>query len=337
MDASLYRWTIKTSDDLYSGASPGQVFLSLHGLDGAMKETLISQTKALGQFSKGTEDAGTVSVPENLGALQTGTLRCTGRWNVDWVRVRSLDPDDGRIWHAEVGKWDHQGKFPILRFKQIAAAEADSEETRQADSTDKTSPERGLCIGPQKPVLDEAKEDPELNALQEILDQLNRELDVLRLRKAVAEKRKELERASSAPPPVKIQEAPEPDDTGKEEESTESAPPGDVALTAMITFEVIARVWGKKEPFTDAVLMLGGAPIVLPGVALSVGSAPEDGFGLGGSPGRWREFYPSTPPEALGLPPGVGVLVYDGVRGHALDPATLQRLLGQDWRSQFIE
>ena len=125
MDASLYRWTIKTSDDLYSGASPGQVFLSLHGLDGAMKETLISQTKALGQFPKGTEDAGTVSVPENLGALQTGTLRCTGRWNVDWVRVRSLDPDDGRTWHADVSKWDNQGKFPILRFKQLAEAEAD--------------------------------------------------------------------------------------------------------------------------------------------------------------------------------------------------------------------
>lgn len=337
MDASLYRWTIKTSDDLYSGANPGQVFLSLHGLDGAMKETRISQTKVLGQFSKGTEDTGTVSVPENLGALQTGTLRCTGRWNVEWVRVRSLDPDDGRTWHADVGKWDNQGKFPILRFTQAMEAEIGSEDTSQETSADKKNADRGACLVPQKTALRDTTDDPELNALQEVLEQLNRDLDVLRLRKAVVEKRRELERASAAPRPAPSQEAPNSEGINGDGGQPESAPPGDVTSAPMVTFEVIARVGGNREPFTEAVLMLGGAPIVLPGVALSLGSAPEDGFGLGGSPGRWREFYPSTPPESLGLPPGVGILVFDGVRGHALDPATLQRLLGPDWRSQFTE
>ena len=79
------------------------------------------------------------------------------------------------------------------------------------------------------------------------------------------------------------------------------------------------------------------APLLLLGRVSLYKGGGRSGFGLGGSPGRWREFYPSTPPESLGLPPGVGILVFDGVRGHALDPATLQRLLGPDWRSQFTE
>ena len=49
----------------------------------------------------------------------------------------------------------------------------------------------------------------------------------------------------------------------------------------------------------------------------------------------WREFYPSTPPESLGFP-GVGILVLT-MRGHTLDPATLQRLLGPDWRNSLNE
>lgn len=316
---SKYRWIIKTSDDLYSGSGPGQVFLSLHGLDAAMRETEISSTRALKQFQKGSEETGILTIQEHLGSLQTGTLRSTGKWKVDWVSVTSLDGDDGRSWFADVSRWDADGKFPVLRFEEVAGPPAPSSESNEDDpSEDEADQEEDADESEKNPKEPQARprsNDKEVAALQASLDELNRKLKLLELRRQIEMKRRlveQVQRAETVP---------------RDNESAPSRP--SLILT---TLELIAKKDGRKVPFTEAVLMLGGEVLVLPGVDFFVGDSPEDGYGLGGDPGGWNDLYPDRPPESMGLDRGVGILVFDGNSGHAIDPHTLSELFGADWR-----
>ena len=56
-----------------------------------------------------------------------------------------------------------------------------------------------------------------------------------------------------------------------------------------------------------------------------------DGFGLGGSPGRWSTLYSQSPAD-FGLPAAVGVLGSDGTRGWVLSGQFLAQLLGSNWQ-----
>lgn len=316
---SKYRWIIKTSDDLYSGSGPGRVYLSLHGLDAAMRETLISWTKALKQFQKGSEATGVLSIPEHLGTLQTGTLRSTSKWKVDWVSVTCLDEGDRRTWVAEVGKWDNDGKFPMLRFEEIEGPPPPSAESSGLDPADADGDDGGddSSAEPDQPKENPKPEDRELAALQAALDEINSKLKVLELRRQVEMKKRLLEQTQQQNNMM----------GSSPEKAEEPAPP-----TPFITFELVAKKDGEKVPFTNAVLMLGGEVVVLPSVDFFIGDSPEDGFGLGGDPGKWYEIYPGRPPESMGLDSGVGILIFDGKTGHAIDPHTLSVLFGADWR-----
>ena len=71
--------------------------------------------------------------------------------------------------------------------------------------------------------------------------------------------------------------------------------------------------------------------VVVPGARVMRGDGPGDGFGLGGSPGRWSTLYNQSPAD-FGLPAAVGVLGSDGTRGWVLSGQFLAQLLGSNWQ-----
>jgi hypothetical protein len=70
-----------------------------------------------------------------------------------------------------------------------------------------------------------------------------------------------------------------------------------------------------------------------------LGVGPSEGRGLGGQPGRWREYYPAKSPSECGFVENVGVLCWedgDG-RAHAAEAGLLSAALGPDWRTRLKE
>jgi hypothetical protein len=68
-----------------------------------------------------------------------------------------------------------------------------------------------------------------------------------------------------------------------------------------------------------------------------LGVDPSEGRGLGGQPGRWREFYPQKSPGDCGFVENVGVLCWedgDG-RAHAAEAGLLSAALGPTWRERI--
>ena len=68
-----------------------------------------------------------------------------------------------------------------------------------------------------------------------------------------------------------------------------------------------------------------------------LGFGPSEGRGLGGQPGRWREFCPQKLPGECGFVENVGVLCWedgDG-RAHAAEAGLLSAALGPTWRERI--
>jgi len=76
------------------------------------------------------------------------------------------------------------------------------------------------------------------------------------------------------------------------------------------------------------------------GMRLLVGDAPDDGFGLAGTPGRWRDFYGDRSPTEFGQDAERALMYWeprDGQgRGVALTADRLVALFGQDWREKLF-
>ena len=73
------------------------------------------------------------------------------------------------------------------------------------------------------------------------------------------------------------------------------------------------------------------------GKSVLLGFGPSEGRGLGGQPGRWREFYPQKSPGDYGFVENVGVLCWedgDG-RAHAAEAGLLSAALGPTWRERI--
>lgn len=109
-----------------------------------------------------------------------------------------------------------------------------------------------------------------------------------------------------------------------------------------VTLELVAMRGGRAVPL-DEVLYVGlsGGREVLPGTTLAIGTDKSEGFGLGGLPGRWADYYPGVEPSAFGLPPASGVLGWAATgakaRAWAVPADLLEELLGSTWRHQFFD
>lgn len=97
---------------------------------------------------------------------------------------------------------------------------------------------------------------------------------------------------------------------------------------------------GRRLYFRDAVRRrLGGGWTLNASVQARLALDPDEGYGLGGVPGRWDEFFPGCPPTRYGLDADIGVLYADDnerrERTYAADPDLLQQTLGTDWRTRL--
>jgi hypothetical protein len=63
-----------------------------------------------------------------------------------------------------------------------------------------------------------------------------------------------------------------------------------------------------------------------------VTEAPNEGYGLAGTPGRWSTLYAGRSPAEFGLDADKAVLASDGSRGWALPATLLAQIFGSNWR-----
>lgn len=94
---------------------------------------------------------------------------------------------------------------------------------------------------------------------------------------------------------------------------------------------------GRRIAFEHATFRRGGMWRIDPNARATLGFGPMEGRGLGGKPGRWREFYPKRAPVDLGFEPNLGVLCWQDERrwGYAPDEELLRAALGTNWRERL--
>ena len=107
------------------------------------------------------------------------------------------------------------------------------------------------------------------------------------------------------------------------------------ALRTVELYFVDAR--GRRMTFESATRYRDGKWRVDFMAKVVLGFGPSEGRGLGGQPGRWREFYPQKSPGECGFVENVGVLCWedgDG-RAHAAEAGLLSAAFGHDWRMRL--
>lgn len=327
-----YQWFIQTGSDWFAGTD-ANVYLSLNGLDASMKEVLIDDPSNSNDWEQGALNSGIIET-EDLGELQSGLLRSDHsgpipNWKVEWIKI--LNDEDGREWTATVGKWsdwaDTVRGFK-LKFTQTSAGQFEALQKKKAEAARKKAADEKAAEDARKAAEKAAKEakreaedaereereqkkfEKELESMDKNLD---RELEKARKDAEIARKREELDKLRGTSTP-----------SGG---GTTSSPPG------FRTFEIYGMMGGARVPLTTAVSMATGGPVVQPGARVIVSDNPGEGFGLGGTPGRWGTYYAGRSPAEFGLDPDKAVLASDGSRGWALTSAFLSQLFGSGWRA----
>lgn len=92
---------------------------------------------------------------------------------------------------------------------------------------------------------------------------------------------------------------------------------------------------GRLIKFWDAVRPIGNYGWRVRGSArVALGASGHQGCGLGGTPGRWEEFYPAQSPAESGHDTDLAVLCWDDAkaRAYAAEPDLLEAALGVNWR-----
>lgn len=298
-----YRWTIHTADTLYSGTS-GEVYLALHGLNASMKEVLLPNPDSE-LFDRDQTESGMLDVAEDLGEIDSGTVRTEGNttgkpWNVDYVKIMNVV--DGREWTASnVGECDTQGRCPLLRFVKTASAAPLPQEAEDGEGEDPEGAPGG----------DNQEAEPirpnRRDADAEMISELRRQ--VAMLSRTVESQGAELRTLRSSLGLVK------------------GGPKID-------TLEVFGTLRGRVVPLLEVISTnrLGGGVNLVPGGSICLTKDPSEGYGLAGSPGRWRELFPGVNPMSLGLDPFRAVVASDGKKAWPLSSQYLEMIFGASWR-----
>lgn len=308
-----YRWEIRTGDTWQAGTD-ANVYLSLSGSLGAMKELELNDPDTNNDWEKGDVNHGGFET-NDLGNVTSGTLRHDGAgagsdWTVDYVRI--TNNEDGRIWLAGINGELAENAPKRLGFQLTDKGQYDQMQQAKRDAQQKAL---GDADAAEQATQDEAdareaaaEEKRYQKALQEQKKTLQRELQKAKMDAELAKLKAQIAQTQAPPVPASV-----PAQAG-----------------ALRTVELFGVVNGSVVPLTQAVLVTPGAVQVTPGARVMRGDVPTDGYGLGGTPGRWSSFV-SESPAAYGLPATIGVIGSDGSRGHVLSAQFLQLLFGSGW------
>ena len=314
-----YRWETRTGETWYAGTD-ANVFISLAGDKGSMKEMEINDPDSNNDWEKGDVNHGIFETAD-LGNLTTGTLRHDGSgaspdWTVDYVKI--TNDEDGRVWTAGVnselkGNQPHRLVFRLTdrgqydemqrRAKEDAAKRAQDDEDAQAKA-DEDQADRDAA----------AQERAYRKDLERQKRQMNLELQKAKQEAELAKMRAQIDQLKGG------QGIPGTGGSGT------GIPMG------IQTFEVFGIVGGRLAPMTSAIVNNGGRWTVVPGASVMITQAPNEGYGLGGIPGRWSTYYAGRSPAEFGLDSDKAVIASDGSRGWALPASMLAQIFGSNWR-----
>ena len=96
---------------------------------------------------------------------------------------------------------------------------------------------------------------------------------------------------------------------------------------------------GQRMTFDSATIHRAGRWRVDHRARAMLGFGPMEGRGLGGQPGKWREFYPQKSPSECGFVENIGVLCWeDGERrAYATEAGLLRAAFGVTWPQRICE
>lgn len=309
-----YRWEIRTGDTWYAGTD-ANVFLALNGSTSSMKEMELNDPDSNNDWEKGAVNHGVFETAD-LGNINTGTLRHDGGgagpdWTVDYCKI--TNDEDGRVWLAGINT-ELKGNQPHrLVFKLTDRGQYDELQRRAAEDAARKKQEA---------------EDAATKAEEEQEDRDAAEQERLFRKQLDTEKRKlklELEKAKMQAELDKLR--------GQISQTSGGGSSGGTTAGGLRTVEFFGVINGTVVPLSRAVSIGGGGVQIQPGARVMRGDSGADGFGLGGSPGRWSNFYGGSNPAEFGLPANVGVLGSDGSRGWVLSGDFLRQLFGSGWQA----
>jgi len=307
-----YRWEIKTGTSWYAGTD-ANIYLSLRGEKASMQEVELNDPDTTNDWEKGDTNHGTIDTAD-LGNLLTGTLKHDG-WGAspDWTPeyVRITNDEDGRVWLAPVNQELKGNQVFRLVFKLEDAGQYEQMQRQKKDAAEKAARDADDAERAREEEQADKDAEEERRKMQKQLEAERKRLE-LEMKKAkqdaeLAKMRAEIEKLRGG------------------------ATDGNSAA-GFRTLELFGSVGGRTVPLTQALRTDGGRYAVAPGAQVLGGEQPGEGFGFGGSPGRWQEASDGQAPSAFGLDPTLGVVGFDGARAWPIPAPTLEQIFGSNWR-----
>ena len=315
-----YRWEIKTGSTWYAGTD-ANVYLTLRGDKAAMQEVELNDPDSNNDWEKGDTNHGTIDTAD-LGNLQTGTLKHDGGgaspdWTPEYVRI--TNDEDGRIWLAPVNTELKGNQVQRLVFKLEDKGQYEQLERSKKEAADKARRE-----------ADEAASKAEEEEADRLAaDEARKESKALEAekRKIEAEVRKARQQAELAKARAEID---------KLKAGAAGAATGGAGMPAGFrTIELFGQMNGQNVPLSQVLSEQGGGFVVVAGGAVLGGESAGEGFGYGGTPGRWAEASGGQPPTAFGQDATMGIVGFDGARAWPVPASTLAQIFGSNWRGSL--
>ena len=311
-----YRWDCKTASTWYAGTD-ANIFLSLRGDKASMQEVELNDPDTVNDWEKGDTNHGAIETAD-LGNLQTGTLRQDGSgaspdWTPEYIRI--TNDEDGRVWLAPVGV-ELKGNQPFrLVFKLEDAGQYEQLQKQKKEAAEKARRE-----------ADEAASKSEEEEAARLAEEEERKARLA----LAAEKRRidlELRRAKSEAELAKAR--------AEIDKLKAGAAAGAGMPAGFRTVELFGQLGGQNVPLSQVIQEQGGGFVVVAGGSVLGGEGPGEGFGYGGTPGRWAEASGGQPPTAFGQDATVGIVGFDGARAWPVPAGTLAQIFGSNWRGSL--
>ena len=322
-----YRWETKTA--YVNGAgTDANVFISLSGDKASLKETEINDPDSNQDWEKGDINHGLIETAD-LGWIKTGTLKHDGwgagpDWMVEYVKI--TNDEDGREWLAGVNA-ELKANNPFrLVFKNTSRGQFDEMQRQkelEVEQREREQSAEDAKLARERKVEDAKADTQDWKAASKArMEQLKSEMERAKVAAEEQKLREELARmrggGSTLDPTMP---------------TTNTTPTPMPTGGSMKTYEVFGVYNGRPAPLTQAVNFDRATGKVLgvnAGYRVMATDSPSEGFGLGGTPGRWSSFVTQSP-LYYGLDPDRGILAWDGSRGQVLNASYLLQLFG-DWR-----
>lgn len=285
-----------------------------------MQEVELNDPDSNNDWEKGDTNHGTIDTAD-LGNLQTGTLKHDGGgaspdWTPEYVRI--TNDEDGRIWLAPVNTELKGNQVQRLVFKLEDKGQYEQLERSKKEAADKARRE-----------ADEASSKAEEEEAARLAEDEDRKARIA----LAAEKRKidmDLRRAKNEAELAKARA-----EIDKLKAGAAAGAAGAGMPAGFRTIELFGQLNGQNVPLSQVLSEQGGGFVVVAGGSVLGGEAAGEGFGYGGTPGRWAEASGGQPPTAFGQDATVGIVGFDGARAWPVPAGTLAQIFGSNWRGSL--